>query len=97
VCVVYYFDTNIQNELQSIGEQVVEVGGPGCSQFELFIAMVSKAALAAASNHGGAEGDRTPDLLHAMQALSQLSYSPSNQICCSGLVPSGVEGRHSPT
>ena len=24
----------------------------------------------------GAEGDRTPDLLHAMQALSQLSYSP---------------------
>jgi hypothetical protein len=54
---VYYFDTNIQNELQSIGEQVVEVGGPGCSQFELFIAMVSKAALAAASNHGGAEGD----------------------------------------
>ena len=26
--------------------------------------------------HGGAEGNRTPDLLHAMQALSQLSYSP---------------------
>ncbi len=25
---------------------------------------------------GGAKGDRTPDLLHAMQALSQLSYSP---------------------
>jgi hypothetical protein len=25
---------------------------------------------------GGAEGDRTPDLLHAMQALFQLSYSP---------------------
>ncbi len=24
----------------------------------------------------GAKGDRTPDLLHAMQALSQLSYSP---------------------
>ena len=24
----------------------------------------------------GAEGIRTPDLLHAMQALSQLSYSP---------------------
>ncbi len=24
----------------------------------------------------GAEGDRTPDLLHAMQALSQLSYGP---------------------
>ena len=26
--------------------------------------------------NGGAKGDRTPDLLHAMQALSQLSYGP---------------------
>ena len=26
---------------------------------------------------GGAKRDRTADLLHAMQALSQLSYSPS--------------------
>ncbi len=26
---------------------------------------------------GGAKGDRTPDLLHAMQALSQLSYGPN--------------------
>ncbi len=26
---------------------------------------------------GGARRDRTADLLHAMQALSQLSYSPS--------------------
>ena len=25
---------------------------------------------------GGVEGDRTLDLLHAMQALSQLSYNP---------------------
>ena len=25
---------------------------------------------------GGAKQDRTADLLHAMQALSQLSYSP---------------------
>ena len=25
---------------------------------------------------GGADGDRTRDLLHAMEALSQLSYSP---------------------
>ena len=29
---------------------------------------------------GGAEGNRTPDLLNAIQALSQLSYNPkSNQ------------------
>ena len=26
--------------------------------------------------NGGAEGDRTPDLLNAIQALSQLSYTP---------------------
>ena len=28
---------------------------------------------------GGARRDRTADLLHAMQALSQLSYGPANQ------------------
>ena len=27
-------------------------------------------------NYGGAKGDRTPGLLNAIQALSQLSYSP---------------------
>ena len=27
-------------------------------------------------NLGGARGNRTPDLLHAMQALSHLSYGP---------------------
>ena len=27
---------------------------------------------------GGAEGDRTPGLLDAIQALSQLSYCPAN-------------------
>jgi hypothetical protein len=27
---------------------------------------------------GGAEGDRTPDLLIANEALSQLSYSPAH-------------------
>ena len=28
---------------------------------------------------GGARRDRTADLLHAMQALSQLSYSPAKE------------------
>ena len=28
-------------------------------------------------NFGGAKRDRTVDLLHAMQALSQLSYNPT--------------------
>ncbi|SIP72860.1 hypothetical protein XIS1_1680097 [Xenorhabdus innexi] len=30
---------------------------------------------------GGAKRDRTADLLHAMQALSQLSYSPKSKLC----------------
>ena len=30
--------------------------------------------------YGGAGGDRTLDLLHAMQALSQLSYSPTKSL-----------------
>ena len=29
--------------------------------------------------NGGAEGDRTPDLMTASHALSQLSYSPINE------------------
>ena len=29
-----------------------------------------------AGSDGGAEGNRTPDLLNAIQALSQLSYGP---------------------
>ena len=29
--------------------------------------------------NGGAEEDRTPDLLRARQALSQLSYGPENE------------------
>ena len=30
--------------------------------------------------HGGADRDRTDDLLNAIQALSQLSYSPNLRI-----------------
>ena len=29
--------------------------------------------------NGGARGTRTPDILHAMQALSQLSYGPTHE------------------
>ncbi len=35
-----------------------------------------KLAVAQKAKVGGAKRDRTADLLHAMQALSQLSYSP---------------------
>ena len=53
----------------------------------------------------GAEGSRTPDLLNAIQALSQLSYGPSPPLSIfkkssaglTGLEPaaSGVTDRHS--
>jgi hypothetical protein len=36
--------------------------------------------LSAGLKLGGAEGTRTPDLLHAMQALFRLSYSPTTKI-----------------
>ncbi|EHJ61821.1 YGGT family protein [Novosphingobium pentaromativorans US6-1] len=36
---------------------------------------------------GGAEGDRTPDLVIANDALSQLSYGPVPAIAHSGLPP----------
>ncbi len=35
---------------------------------------------------GGAKRDRTADLLHAMQALSQLSYSPKQNLLDAGMI-----------
>ncbi|GAJ66430.1 hypothetical protein MA13_contig00002-0129 [Edwardsiella piscicida] len=39
--------------------------------------MVPDAGYRPPGKFGGAKRDRTADLLHAMQALSQLSYSPT--------------------
>jgi hypothetical protein len=39
-------------------------------------------AAAAVRSASGAEGNRTPDLLNAIQALSQLSYSPNQLNLC---------------
>ena len=36
---------------------------------------------------GGAEEDRTPDLLRARQALSQLSYGPRKMVGLGGFEP----------
>jgi hypothetical protein len=36
---------------------------------------------------GGGKRDRTDDLLHAMQALSQLSYTPDTKTTASFLAP----------
>ena len=41
---------------------------------------------------GGATRDRTADLLHAMQALSQLSYNPTKVLCRTVSHPAGING-----
>jgi hypothetical protein len=41
---------------------------------------------------GGARRDRTADLLHAMQALSQLSYGPTNRIANFRVLGAGYQG-----
>ena len=43
--------------------------------------------LAKPAKAGGARRDRTADLLHAMQALSQLSYGPLTSGCALGDAP----------
>ena len=40
---------------------------------------------------GGAEGDRTPDLLNAIQALSQLSYGPVSVASATKIVRAMIE------
>lgn len=52
------------------GEMGMQVGRPGYRRVK-----VSKINMMDISA-GGAEGDRTPDLIIANDALSQLSYSP---------------------
>jgi hypothetical protein len=44
--------------------------------FGTTLAFATGATKGAGKIGGGAKGNRTPDLLHAMQALYQLSYSP---------------------
>ena len=46
--------------------------------FPAFFWYISKQAVFRSIKNGGAERDRTVDLLHAMQALFQLSYGPEN-------------------
>jgi hypothetical protein len=43
--------------------------------YQLSYSREQTAVLASPPSHGG-EGNRTPDLLNAIQALSQLSYTP---------------------
>jgi hypothetical protein len=42
---------------------------------------------------GGGKRDRTADLLHAMQALSQLSYTPNGEAASIAWKNSRVNGR----
>ena len=43
---------------------------------------------------GGAEGNRTPDLLNAIQALSQLSYGPVHEIAARQGPAGALPGEH---
>jgi hypothetical protein len=55
---------------------IMQCRGRGCQQRPREI---KKPPRRAAFLSGGARRDRTADLLHAMQALSQLSYGPNAQ------------------
>src|ERR1700757_124049 len=59
--------------------------GSGATAFTPFatkgLGWLAQPKLAKRAKAGGARRDRTADLLHAMQALSQLSYGP---VTCSG-------------
>ena len=55
--------------------------------------LVITALLITAPGYGGAREDRTPDLLRARQALSQLSYGPKLDLfslCSVAFVPQSV-------
>ena len=61
--------------------------------------MIKLFRLMAGIDGGGAREDRTPDLLRARQALSQLSYGPEVVVGLGGLEPptsplSGVRSNH---
>ncbi len=47
--------------------------------------------------YGGAKEDRTPDLLRARQALSQLSYGPGNPAASAATAMVGLGGLEPPT
>jgi hypothetical protein len=48
------------------------------------LAWLAEPKLAKRAKDGGARRDRTADLLHAMQALSQLSYGPLTRVPAGG-------------
>jgi hypothetical protein len=57
---------------EAIGAQPMKPGHIGTGPPELAITDNREES----GGFGGAEGDRTPDLMSAIHALSQLSYSP---------------------
>ena len=54
----------------------VDAHFPNSAECEVFAAAVPNGPVVPIGS-GGGKRDRTADLLHAMQALSQLSYSPT--------------------
>ena len=81
------------------GEIGPEIKKAAQGDFDLFTALPTRFCAV-----GGGKRDRTADLLHAMQALSQLSYTPRAQKHCYFLLqhqtelasPRGFEPLYSP-
>src|SRR5665213_3605950 len=61
-------------------DEALPVGAASCNGAPSIVSTArnKKAALVGGFLSGGARRDRTADLLHAMQALSQLSYGPDS-------------------
>ena len=57
-----------------------QLGSPQLGQQEKKGVTQEAVAVPPTVHFGGAEGTRTPDLLLAKEALSQLSYSPTSKI-----------------
>src|SRR5665213_3288499 len=66
--------------------EALPVGAASCNGAPSIVSTArnKKAALVGGFLSGGARRDRTADLLHAMQALSQLSYGPNPFVCRGG-------------
>ena len=55
-------------------------GQPSLASLRTGVPWLAQPKLAKRAKAGGARRDRTADLLHAMQALSQLSYGPVTRL-----------------
>ena len=68
--------TNPNISLEPRAAKLTKSGRVNTPKGRLAFVTIAEPKLAKRAKDGGARRDRTADLLHAMQALSQLSYGP---------------------